>query len=91
MRSAEKAAEFAEIYAESLKTRYQDAKETVNAASGPSADEKRERKHPILLGRHTWNTEEGTVVIEDRGDTVLVSESLDSATTQTVEKEVFGK
>jgi len=89
--SAEKAAEFAEIYAESLKTRYQDAKETVNAASGPSADEKRERKHPILLGRHTWNTEEGTIVIEDRGDTVLVSESLDSATTQTVEKEVFGK
>jgi hypothetical protein len=29
-------------------------------------------------------------MIEEKGDTVLVSESLDSATTETVEKEVFG-
>jgi hypothetical protein len=30
-------------------------------------------------------------VIEQQGNTVLVSESLDSATMQTVEKEVLGK
>jgi len=31
------------------------------------------------------------VLIEEQGATVLVSESLDAATTQTLEKEVFGK
>ena len=31
------------------------------------------------------------MVIEEQGDTVLVSESLDAATTETLEKEVFGK
>jgi len=31
------------------------------------------------------------VVIEERGDTVLVSESLEAATTEKLEKEVFGK
>ena len=45
----------------------------------------------ILQGRHAWTTEEGAVVIEEQGDTVLVSESLDAATTETLEKEVFGK
>jgi hypothetical protein len=44
-----------------------------------------------LQGRHAWTTEEGAVVIEQQGDTVLVSESLDPATTATLEKEVFGK
>jgi hypothetical protein len=44
---------------------------------------------PALSGRHTWSTEEGTVVIEEKGDTVFVSESLDPATTATLEKEVF--
>ena len=43
----------------------------------------------LLKGRHAWTTEEGTVVIEEQGDTVLVSESLDAATTATLEKEVF--
>jgi hypothetical protein len=42
-----------------------------------------------LQGRHAWATEEGAVVIEEHGDTVLVTESLDAATTETLEKEVF--
>jgi hypothetical protein len=54
-----------------------------------SPEQNPERKVGLLLGRHSWKTEEGTVVIEERGDTVLVSESLDAATTQTLEKEVF--
>jgi hypothetical protein len=99
--NADKAAEFAEIYAESLKQRYQ----KVNAADDPSPDQtaaqnahnaetqsaetKDTGKPALLKGRHSWTTEEGTVVIEERGDTVFVSESLDAATTDTLEKEVF--
>jgi hypothetical protein len=53
-------------------------------------DKVSEVKVDVLQGRHTWTTEEGTVVIEEQGDTVLISESLDAATTQTLEREVFG-
>jgi len=88
--SAEKAAEFAGIYARSLQNRYKKAEEIKAASSGEPAEEGSERKVALLLGRHSWTTEEGTVVIEEKGDTVLVSESLDAATTQTLEKEVFG-
>jgi len=92
--SAEKAAEFAGIYAESLKQRYKKvgdagdpAPDKIVAQNGESKDEKR----PLLQGRHAWTTEEGTVVIEEHGDTVFISESLDAATTATLEKEVFAK
>jgi hypothetical protein len=93
--SAEKAAEFAGIYARSLAKRYQKAEEIKDASSGELLSERSpernpERKVELLLGRHSWKTEEGTVVIEERGDTLLVSESLDAATTQALEKEVFG-
>jgi len=46
-------------------------------------------KVPTLAGRHLWSTEEGAVMVEVRGDTVLVAESLDDATTQKLEVEVF--
>jgi hypothetical protein len=87
--SAEKASEFAEIYARSLKQRYKKADEVVS--SSESSQEHPEYRVEVLKGRHVWTTEEGTVVIEEQGDTVLVSESLDAATTETLEKEVFGK
>jgi hypothetical protein len=91
--SAEKAAEFAGIYARSLEKRYKKAEEIKVAASaeavGQSAEPEPKRKVELLLGRHSWNTEEGVVVIEEHGDTVLVSEGLDAATTETLEKEVF--
>jgi hypothetical protein len=74
--SAEKASEFAEIYARSL---------AQSAAKNP------EGKVNTLTGRHAWITEEGPVVIEEQGDIVLVSESLDPITTQTLEQDVFGK
>ena len=89
--SAEKASEFAEIYARSLTQRYKKAEETGEPALGEASEEHPEYKVDVLKGRHTWTTEEGTVVIEEQGDTVLVSESLDAATTETLEKEVFGK
>ncbi len=88
--SAEKASEFAEIYARSLAQRYKKAEEVGSPSSGQSAPEHPEYKVEVLTGRHAWTTEEGTVVIEEQGDTVLVSESLDSATTETLEREVFG-
>jgi len=96
----EKAAEFAEIYAESLKKRYKKAddvekapavsasSENVSAETSTVQNSKQELK--ALQGRHAWITEEGPVVIEEQGDTVLVSESLDADTTATLEREIFG-
>jgi hypothetical protein len=89
--SAEKASEFAEVYARSLVQRYKKAEEIGSPSSGEASQEHPEYKVDVLKGRHAWTTEEGTVVIEEQGDTVLVSESLDAATTETLEKEVFGK
>jgi hypothetical protein len=69
----------------------EEVKESASGAAEPGeAEEKPARKVELLLGRHLWKTDEGTVVIEEKGDTVLVSESLDTATTETVEREVFG-
>jgi hypothetical protein len=94
--SAEKAAEFAEIYARSLTTRYKKAEavgeSTAHQAAPPNSGEKHgEDRIDALKGRHVWTTEDGPVVIEENGDTVLVSESLDPSTTEGLEREVFGK
>ena len=90
----EAAERFAGIYAQSLKQRYKQAQEVSHpdsrqpdAAVGADGDPQPAR----LKGRHEWKTEEGTIVIEQQGDTVFVSESLDQATTATLEKEALGK
>jgi hypothetical protein len=83
----EKAQEFAAIYAESLAKRYGKAAE-VGAVAAPERPSK--YKIDLLRGRHAWSTEDGPVVIEQKGDTVLVSESFDAGTTEMLEKEVFG-
>ncbi len=85
--SADKAAEFAEIYAQSLKKRYKKVEDTGDPA--PDAAKSSDSKVELLKGRHTWTTEDGAVVIDEQGDTVFVSESLDAATTASLEKEVF--
>jgi hypothetical protein len=79
--SPARAAEFAAVYAKSLAKRYQkrqplgpDGKVESDA---PPADSWR-----TLRGNHAWMTEEGAVVIDVRGDTVLISESLDDTTTK---------
>jgi len=87
---AEKAAEFADIYARSLATRYKHAEEVGKTSSGRAVQHPK-YKINLLQGRHAWTTEEGVVVIEEQGDTVLVTESLDATTTETIEKEVFKK
>jgi hypothetical protein len=88
---AEKAAEFAAIYAQSLTLRYKKAEEAGKTSPDPAAAPHPKYKIELLQGRHTWTTEEGTVLIEQQGDTVLVTESLDPATTERLEKEVFKK
>ncbi len=97
--SAEKAAEFANIYARSLPQRYKKVEAVGEAYAqnyAPPNDPPQcagaqapQVKVEVLKGRHVWSTEEGTVIIEEQGDTVFVSESLDAATTETIEREVF--
>ena len=87
---AEKAAEFAAVYAQSLGQRYKTAQEIGKSSSEEAAQAKPSKyRIPLLQGRHAWNTDQGAVVIEQRGDTVFVSESLDASTTETLEREVF--
>jgi hypothetical protein len=87
--STDMAAQFAGIYARSLKQRYNKVGEAGDPASDQGA-QNAESKVDLLKGRHAWTTEDGPVVIEEQGDTVFVSESLDPATTATIEREVFG-
>jgi hypothetical protein len=86
--SAAKAAEFAAVYAKSLAERYQKrqalGQDGKVAEDSPPVDSWR-----TLRGRHVWLTEEGTVVIEVRGDEVLISESLDDETTKRVEADFW--
>jgi hypothetical protein len=88
--SAEKAAEFAAVYAKSLVQRYQRARALGGdgkvAEDAPPVDSWR-----TLRGRHAWLTEEGAVVIEVRGDTILISESLDKETTERAEGDFWGR
>jgi hypothetical protein len=86
--SADKAAEFAAIYAQSLTQRYKKAAELGDLERDKST-KSAGAKVDLLKGRHAWTTEDGPVVIEQQGDTVLVSESLDPGTTATLEREVF--
>jgi hypothetical protein len=88
--SPEKAEEFAAIYAGSLAQRYKRADEAEPDSSRQAAGDD-EPNIEVLRGPHRWTTEEGTVLIEEQGATVLISESLDAATTQALEKEVLGK
>jgi hypothetical protein len=86
--SPAKASEFAAVYAKSLAKRYQKRQALGTdgklAADAPPVDSWRS-----LRGRHTWLTEEGVVMIEVRGDAVLISESLDEDTVKHVEADFW--
>ena len=87
--SPPKAAQFAADYAKSLAARYQ--KRQPIADDGKVADDAPPPESwRTLRGRHAWMTEEGAVVIEVRGDEVMVSESFDDETTRNVERDFFG-
>jgi hypothetical protein len=84
--NAEKSAQFAAIYAKYLGKRYRQSREVVEAGKSPLDDLE---NLETLTGKHTWVTEDGPVVIAVVGDTVLITESLDQATTDRLEQEVF--
>jgi hypothetical protein len=86
--SPAKAAEFAAVYAKSLAQRYQ-KRQALGTDGKVSSDAPPADSWRTLRGSHAWLTEEGAVVIDVRGDTVLISESLDEATTKTVEDDFW--
>jgi len=87
--SAEKAAEFAAVYANSLAQRYQ-KRQALGGDGKVAEDAPPVESWRTLRGRHAWMTEEGAVVIEVRGDEVLISESLDEETTRRAEGDFWG-
>src|SRR6202453_2114060 len=85
--SAEKAAAFADVYAQSLAKRYKHVTEVSLEATRLSDNP---QKLVVLTGPRTWTTEEGRVVIDVEADSVLITESLDPATTDRLRQELFG-
>jgi hypothetical protein len=86
--NAAKAAEFAAVYAKSLTQRYK-KRQALGADGSPAEDAPPADSWRTLRGRHAWLTEEGVVTIEVRGDEILISESLDDATTKRVESDFW--
>jgi hypothetical protein len=84
--SPEKASNFAAIYASALGKRYLHVHDVVEDSkeSGIKTDES-----DHLTGKRTWLTEDGPVVIDVQGDTVVVTESLDQTTTERLQQEIF--
>ena len=78
------ATEFAAVYARGVQQRYK----KVEAPSDSVLPTDLKALH-ALGGDHTWTTEEGPVVIDVKGDTVLVTESLNSATTDAFRSSVL--
>jgi hypothetical protein len=83
-----KAAEFAAVYAKSLAKRYQ-KRQGLGADGKVAEDAPPAESWRTLRGRHAWLTEEGAVLIEVRGDAVLISEGLDDDTTKKVETDFW--
>src|SRR5947199_7850015 len=77
--------QFAAIYARGIQQRYK--KLSAAADSSLPVDLKELR---TLGGDHTWNTEEGVVVIDVKGDTILVTESLEATLTEQFREAVLG-
>ncbi len=88
--SPPKAAEFAAVYAKSLAQRYQRPR-ALGADGKVSEDAPPVDSWRTLRGYHAWLTEEGPVVIEVRGDQILITESLDEETTKRVAADFWAK
>ena len=89
--NAEKASQFAALYANALSKRYVHVHDV--AENGTDQDQKDSATPAAtfekLAGKRTWLTEDGPVVIEAKGDIVLIVESADQPATEKVEEEVF--
>jgi hypothetical protein len=82
----EKAANFAAIYASALNKRYLHVRDVSVDGKEPAI---KTEALAHLTGKRAWLTEEGPVVIDVQGDTVVITESLDEATTDILEQAVF--
>ena len=76
--SPEKASNFAAIYASALSKRYLHVHDVPEDGKDPAVQTE---ALDHLTGKAAWLTEDGPVVIDVQGDTVMVTESLDQATT----------
>jgi hypothetical protein len=87
--NAEKASQFAGIYAKALAKRYVHVHDV--AENGPKNGNDpgvHTAGLESLTGKRTWLTEEGPVVIETEGNTVLITESVDQLATDKLEQEI---
>jgi hypothetical protein len=80
---SQNAAKFASVYAKSLRKRYKHVHGVAEGNIRPMDDV---TAIADLDGRHVWLTEDGPVVVEVHEDTVLVTESLDEPTTESLER-----
>ena len=89
--NAERASQFAALYANALPKRYVHVHDV--AENGKHLDQKDSAAPAAtfekLTAKRTWLTEDGPVVIEAEGDTVLIVESVDQPATEKLEQEVF--
>jgi len=85
--NTERASQFAAIYAKALAKRYTHVHDVAENGKDPAVPTAALEK---LTGKRTWLTEEGPVVIEAEGYTVLIVESVDQPATEKLEQEVFG-
>jgi hypothetical protein len=85
--SPERASNFAAIYAAAISKRYLHVHDVPEDGKDPAVPAE---ALDHLTGKRAWMTEDGTVVIDVQGDTVMVAESLDPATTDTLDHEIFG-
>lgn len=84
--TSEKAANFAAIYASALNKRYLHVRDVPVNGKEPAI---KTEALDHLTGKRAWLTEDGPVVIDVQGDTVVITESLDEATTDILEQAVF--
>ena len=80
------AAQFAAVYARGIQQRYR------NAAPPPGSELPSDLKTlQTLSGSHNWRTEDGGIVLDVKGNTVLVTESIDQPITDAFRDFVFAE
>lgn len=84
--NAERASQFAAIYAKSLPSRYKQTNELLGAGGKPEINL---NSVATLAGTHTWQTEEGPVTIGVVRDFVMITEGLDQSTTEHLALDLF--
>jgi hypothetical protein len=80
------ATQFAAVYARGIQQRYR------NAAAPPGSELPSDFKTlQTLSGSHNWRTEDGAIVLDVKGNTVLVTESIDQPITDAFRGFVFAE